>query len=264
MEDITDIQWGELGLIFLLMAIPLGTFWYYGTGQVKSTLTAILRMAVQLILVGLYLGFIFDLDAPWLNMLWVVVMVGVGGYTTVTRAGLVRKPFMLIPILLGLLISVALMDAYTFGFVIDLGSPFHARYFIPISGMMIGNSMRSSIIGLEVYYHKLGRERTLYRYAIANGATHNEALRPFMREALQRAFDPAIATMATVGIISLPGMMTGQILGGSDPMIAIKYQIVLMVIIFVSSVINVLVGIFLADRYIFDERPVMRRFVLRR
>lgn len=262
MKELVNIPWDRLSLIFLLMAIPLWAFWHYGTDQVRGTLIALGRMALQLVLVGVYLGFIFDLDRIWLNCLWVVIMIGVGGFTTVSRAGLVLRPFILVPVLFGLLISVIVVDLYAFGIVLSLDTPFHARYFIPITGMLIGNSMRSSIIGLEVYYHKLERERTLYRFALGAGATQNEALRPFMREALQRAFNPAIGTMATVGIISLPGMMTGQILGGSDPMIAIKYQIVLMVIIFVSSAINVLVGIFLANRYIFNERPVVKRRVL--
>ena len=75
---------------------------------------------------------------------------------------------------------------------------------------------------------------------------------PFKKEALKNAFNPVIASVAIVGLISLPGMMTGQILGGSSPVIAVKYQIMLMITIFSSSIISVVLSIYFADKYVFD------------
>jgi putative ABC transport system permease protein len=118
--------------------------------------------------------------------------------------------------------------------------------------MLLGNCIRTNIFGLSSYYNKLQKEQTLYKYALANGATKKEALFPYMRNSLKTSFAPTIATMAVVGLISLPGMMTGQILGGSSPTVAIKYQIMLMITIFVSSILAVVLTIFISNKFIFD------------
>ncbi len=251
MNDTVNIEWTALLSGYVLFTIPLAAFWYFSTGLIRDTVIAIVRMTVQLILVGLYLEFIFQLNNVWVNLLWVLVMIGIAGYTIVRRSDLDYKLY-LFPVMLGVAIGMIVVDAYFFGVVLPLESTFEARYFIPLSGMILGNSIRSSIIGLDAYYNRLQREKTLYRYALANGATRSEGLRPFMRDGLRKAFNPAIATMAMVGLISLPGMMTGQILGGTAPALAIKYQIMLMITIFVASVITVLLAVFISNRFLFN------------
>ena len=84
-----------------------------------------------------------------------------------------------------------------------------------------------------------------------------------MRDALKIAFNPTIATTAIMGLISLPGMMTGQILGGSDPGVAVKYQIMLMITIFSSSILNVVLTIFLSNRFAFDAYDNLRKDIFR-
>ena len=128
--------------------------------------------------------------------------------------------------------------------------------------MLLGNCIRSNILGLSSYYNKLQKEQTLYKYALANGATKKEALFPYMRNSLKTSFAPTIATMAVVGLISLPGMMTGQILGGSSPTVAIKYQIMLMITIFVSSIMTVVLTIFISNRFIFDSFHNLRTKII--
>lgn len=257
MQEVIDIDWLYLSTGYFLFLIPLLAFWYYSTGLVKDTVIAAFRMTVQLILVGLYLELLFHYDHPLINLGWVLIMIGVAGHTIVQRSGLNYRLY-LFPVIVGVAIGLLVVDLYFFGVVIRLESYLQARYFIPLTGMILGNSIRSSIIGLETYYQRLEREKSLYRFALGNGASKNEALSPFMKDALRRAFNPAIATMAMVGLISLPGMMTGQILGGSEPGVAIKYQIMLMITIFVASSITVLLTILLSDRAIFDRRGMLK------
>ena len=102
-------------------------------------------------------------------------------------------------------------------------------------------------------YRSLNRERQLYLYLLGNGASPSEALTPFMREALIKSFNPTIASMAVMGLIALPGTMTGQILGGSSPSVAIKYQIMLMITIFASSLISVLLTLWISRKKTFDK-----------
>ena len=130
---------------------------------------------------------------------------------------------------------------------------FTAQYFIPISGMILGNMLSANVIALNSFYGSLNRERQLYLYLLGNGASPSEALTPFMREALIKSFNPTIASMAVMGLIALPGTMTGQILGGSSPSVAIKYQIMLMITIFASSLISVLLTLWISRKKTFDK-----------
>lgn len=247
-----NIQWFDLLLGYLVLALPLLIFWYYETGLVKDSIIAIVRMTIQLILVGLYLEFIFRIDSKLLNIAWVIVMILVATYTVSSRSEL-NKKFFLLPVLIATLTTILLVDAYFLGLVIKLENSFTARYFIPITGMILGNILKSNIIALNSFYGQVQGNISYYRYALGNGATRREALKPFLRKALKQAFNPTIATMAVVGIISLPGMMTGQILGGSDPNLAVKYQIMIMITIFVTGTVSTWLTIKIANLFVFDD-----------
>jgi len=251
-KEVIDISWQMLTAGYLLMIIPLLIFNYYKTGLVKPTLWALLRMTIQLLLVGLYLEYIFKWDNPYINLLWVIIMTIVASYTVVKRTGMRLKLFFW-PSLLATLLSIVLIDYYFLGFIIGLKNILTARYFIPITGMLLGNSLKNVIIALDSYYRKIDDETTSYRWQLANGALQKEALLPFIALALKRAFNPLIATTAIMGLISLPGMMTGQILGGSDPMVAVKYQIMILVVIFASTSLNVWLTILFTNKLAFDK-----------
>ena len=257
----TDITWANLAVGYLLMLIPLGIFYYYQTGLVKTTLIAVVRMGVQLYLVGLYLQYIFDLNSAWINLAWVVVMIVVASVTEIRRTHLNIHLF-LWPIFLAMSISVFLIDIYFFKFVLKLDNLFDARYFIPITGMIIGNSMSSNIVAFNTYFHNLELSQTRYRFALANGATQSEALKSYIAEALRRAMTPSIASASIMGIISLPGMMTGQILGGANPATAIKYQIMVMICIIVCNVLTITLSIWLSNRFIFNSMGMLENNLL--
>lgn len=252
MGGANDISYLNLALGFLLMIIPILIFAYYKTGLVKDTVIAIIRMTVQLFLVGFYLKFVFEWDKWWLNLLWGFVMMVVASITIGRRSNM-KKSLFIVPIFLAILTSMIIVDGYFLGIVIKLDNVFAAMYFIPITGMILGNCLRSNVIALNSFYKSLNKDRTMYRFYIANGATREEALKPFMREALRISFNPTIANTAVIGLISLPGMMTGQLLGGSSPDIAIKYQIMLVITIFVASIITVFLTIKIVNLFVFDK-----------
>ncbi|MFP4448290.1 MAG: ABC transporter permease [Bacteroidales bacterium] len=262
MDKTLDISYLNMFLGFLLIIIPIIVFYVYRTGLVKDSLVAIARMTVQLILVGFYLEILFEYNNAWINSAWWIVMIFVASFTIIKRASLKRK-FFLVPLLISLSISLFLVDLYFIGVIIRLDFLFESRYFIPISGILLGNCLRTNILGLNTFYMKLSNEKNLHRFYLANGATKNEALRPFMRAALRTAFNPLIATIAIMGLISLPGMMTGQILGGASPNIAIKYQIMLMLTIFVSTILTVVMTILITNRFVFDEFGNLKENVIK-
>ena len=262
MDQTIDISYFNLFLGYLLLIVPVILFYIYRTGLVKDSLIAVGRMTVQLFLVGLYLEVLFEYNNAWINSAWWIIMVVVASFTIVRRASLKRKYF-LGPLLISLTISLLLIDVYFLGIIIRLDYLFDSRYFIPISGILLGNCLKTNVLGLSTFYQKINKENNLHRYYLANGATKNEALRPFMREALRTAFNPLIASITVIGLISLPGMMTGQILGGSSPNVAIKYQIMLMLTIFVSTVLTVVLSIMLSNRFVFDDFGNLKRGVLK-
>ena len=129
---------------------------------------------------------------------------------------------------------------------------FSARYFIPIFGILMGNMLSSNVIALNTYYSGLKREQQLYRYLLGNGATKAEAQAPFIRQAIIKSFSPLIANISVMGLVAFPGTMIGQILGGSSPNVAIKYQMMIMVITFTASMLSLMITISLASRKSFD------------
>lgn len=164
-----------------------------------------------------------------------------------------EKKIFILPVFLSISLSLIIVDTYFLGIVIKLENVFDAMYFIPITGMILGNCLRSNVIALNSFYKNINKERIMYRFLIGNGANRNEAIMPFMREALRLAFNPSIANTAVIGLISLPGMMTGQLLGGSSPDVAIKYQIMLVITIFVASLITVFLSIKIVNLFVFDK-----------
>ena len=251
METI-NIGYGHMALGFLLLIIPTYFLYRYRTGLVKDTLIAALRMTVQLFLIGFYLEYLFLWDKLWINLLWILLMIIIASSTALKRTHLpVRTLFMTVSV--AFLVSLLIIDFYFLGLVVRPEKIFTARYFIPISGMILGNMLSANVIALNSFYGSLNRERQLYLYLLGNGASPSEALTPFMREALIKSFNPTIASMAVMGLIALPGTMTGQILGGSSPSVAIKYQIMLMITIFASSLISVLLTLWISRKKTFDK-----------
>ncbi|MCB1321598.1 MAG: ABC transporter permease [Leptospiraceae bacterium] len=255
-----SIAWEHLAIGYLMLVIPVYYLFRHKTGLVGSALVSILRMTVQLILIGTYLKYLFDYDRAWINIGWVVVMAGVATASTIRRTEVSRRWFVL-PVFAGMLAGTLVTDWIFLRWVIDLQDPFGARYLIPISGMILGNNLSGSIIGLRTYTGGIQDHLVRYRHYLACGALPGEARSPFIREALKSTFQPTIATMATLGLVKLPGMMTGQILGGSAPIEAVQYQIMIMVSIFTSSMITLMITLLLANRFLFDSmaNPILER-----
>ncbi len=252
-----DISIASLCIGLLLFIIPIFIFYKVGARLIMSTITGAVRMVVQLFLIGLYLRYLFEWNSPTVNFLWVLVMAVVASFTASKRTRL-RKSVIVMPLCIGLLFTALLVGMYFLVPVLQMEHPFDARYFIPIMGILMGNMLGVNVMALNTYYDGLQREQQQYYYLLGNGATHAEAIRPFKSRAIEKAFAPTIANMAVMGIVALPGTMIGQILGGSLPGIAIKYQIMIVVITFVASILSLSMTLWLADRRSFDEYGRLR------
>lgn len=260
--DIINITWLQLGIGFLIMLLPAWILWKYQTGLNKKMLTASIRMVLQLLFVGYYLEYLFLYDNPWINAAWIFVMVVVADFATIDRSELKRKMSVLIPIFGATFLGIIIIDLFFLEAVIQLPKLLAAQYTIPITGMVLGNCLRSNVIGINAFYYSLDEHKERYQFFLACGATRQEALQPFISTALQKSANPTLASMATIGLVSLPGMMTGQILSGSSPLIAIKYQIMIMVAIFSGTILSVFLGILFTNYFVFKDTDMLDESIL--
>lgn len=253
-----DLSVFSLIFMYALLLLPLVIFLHLRLGLVRQTLISVLRMSIQLLLVGIYLKYIFAFNHAWLSLLWVAVMMVVANFSILNKAGMRRAPLFMRS-LAGVAGSTLLVSGW-FILAAIRPQPLHdARYLIPITGMVLGNCLRGNVLSMERFYSGIRKNENEFTTYLLLGATLNEAVRPYLRDAVRAAVNPSIATMATMGIVSLPGMMTGQILGGALPLTAIKYQIGIMICIFTSSVLSAVVNIRLSMPGTFDDHQRLRQ-----
>ncbi|MCK8047039.1 ABC transporter permease [Shewanella sp. 1CM18E] len=242
-----DIGWLQLGLFMLVLLVPLAIGRYFQLGLNRDMLSAVFRMTVQLILVGLYLQYLFVLDSIWVNFAWLFVMLLVGSSSIISKAKLPKR-VLYQPVFLGLVLGLFPVLWLMIVFLLSPEPIYTAQYLIPTAGMLLGNCLSGNIVALQRLFGAFSDRKAEYQGALALGASPRQASLPFVQTAMQQSFAPILATMATTGLVTLPGMMTGQILGGVDPLIAIKYQIVILVAIFVTLSVSVSVTLLLCVR----------------
>lgn len=262
MNHAPDLSVLSLVAAFALLGIPVAFSLFFRLGIVRQALVASARMGVQLLFAGLYLTWLFKFDQPLVNIAWLLVMILVAALTSVQNSRL-RAREILLPVTLSTFATTIGIVAYFNVAVVRLEDIFAARYLIVIGGMLLGNSLTGNIICLTHYYSSLRDREERYLLWLGNGAAQRDALRPFFREAMKRALEPTLASMATIGIVALPGMMTGQMLGGSPPMMAIKYQIAIMLAILATVTLGCALALLLSTRTAFDAYGVLRREIFR-
>jgi putative ABC transport system permease protein len=255
-----DITIVSLFLCSLLLLIPLAVSLIFRLQIIRSTLWSVLRMAVQLVLIGIFLKYLFQFNNGILNVSWLIIMIFVATVNVINKTDL-KFRFFVLPTLVSFVIATLFVVLYFTVVVLGLENIIDARYFVVIGGMLLGNSLRGDIIGIGNFYRAVKRNENRYLYHLACGATAMEALAPYFKESLVSALKPTIATMATMGIVFLPGMMTGQILGGVSPLLAIKYQIAIMIAIYVSTTIAINLTILFTIRACFNEYGIIKKAI---
>lgn len=239
-----DISVINLSLSLLFLLIPLLIFWNFKVKASKKLIIAVIRMFAQLFMVGLYLEFIFNLNNIYLNFAYLLVMIsiaviGIGNSFSVKKSlkELFRTVFPAV------LIPFSVNIAFFTLIIIGKNSLFSSKYVIPLGGMLLGNTMNANIIAINNFNERLKNDYKTFLAYLSWGAKPKEALTPFLAESLHLSIKPIIANIANIGLVTLPGMMTGQILGGSSPIVAIKYQITVMLAIFSTMCFSVFLSL---------------------
>jgi putative ABC transport system permease protein len=209
-------------------------------GQVRPMAIAIARMVVQLWLLGLVLGAVFRAENPWLVMATASVMLAVASHTVGARQGKSRwliRGEALVSMALGIVVPMGVSVTIA----LHLQPWYRPETFIPLLGMILGNSVTSVSVAAERLASELTADRDLVEVRLALGATARQAAMPALRSAVRTGLTPIINNMAIVGVVSIPGMMSGQLLAGSDLAQAIRYQIMIYLAIAATATISTLI-----------------------
>ncbi|SFD13650.1 ABC transporter permease [Pseudoalteromonas denitrificans] len=257
MQQSVDISWWQLAFFMLILSVPFMINRFLNLGLAQEFAISIARMTAQLLLVGLYLEYLFTLNNVFINTIWLLVMLLIGASAILSSTKLTKKHLYL-PVLTGLSLSL-LPILFILLFLLLQPAPFYsAQYLIPISGMLLGNSLSGNIVALQGLFSAFDDKKSEYETALSLGARPLQAAFPFMQAAFKKALAPILASMTTTGIVTLPGMMTGQILGGINPMTAIKYQLIIIVAIFVMLNVSVATSLYLTLRTVLSHTGLIK------
>jgi putative ABC transport system permease protein len=251
MNETLAIPIPALFLFSVMLLFPVAIFRHLRLRLTRDLVISMLRMSVQLGLVAVYLEWVFRLDMLALNVAWVLIMIFVATGSILRQGGLSWRRCLRAVLPAHLLTS--LLTLLGFLLVFDLATLTSARYLVPLMGMVLGNILRSNVVALDRFFSELRANQDMHVQYLILGASESEAVRPFLRNALRAAVGPQLGTVATMGIVSLPGMMTGQILGGSSPAVAIGYQIMIMISIFTAATVSVFLAVHFARKAAFDR-----------
>ena len=244
----------------------LGIMIFFGTRILKignhiQYLVALLRMTVQLAMAGFLLRFIFKLNTLGVVMLVYFVMSIFASHTVMTRVNAKIKNLFLklfIPISISGILSLLFFQF----FLSKTGLWYEARYFIPLSGMFLGNSMNACAICIDRFVSEIKNNINKIEVLISLGANPFEAIQKPFRKAIYAASIPIITNMSGIGVVFLPGLMTGQILSGADPVVSVKYQISVMVLILLSLTVASVSVLFFSYKDFFNKEGLLDKQIL--
>ncbi|MDQ0227520.1 ABC transporter permease [Metabacillus niabensis] len=251
---IKDIEFWRLAVGYVFILLLIGFVKWRGLKREIQIMVSTARMTLQLILVGYILTYIFENPNPFLILLIVLLMLSFAIYNTFKQVGRPlnkkMKQIIAISITSGSIITLAY-----FNFVVIHFEPWYQpQYLIPIAGMIIGNSMTGITLGVKHLIDGVQREKQLIEGALMLGAKPEVATKSIVNSAFESAILPTINNMVGMGIVFLPGMMTGQILAGISPLIAVEYQVAVLLGISGSVALTMVIFTQFGYRTFFNQR----------
>lgn len=253
MNGVIDLGIVQMISVYLFVVILLIIVRKRGISREKEILISSIRMTIQLIITGYVLVYLFENSNPIYTILVLIAMEVFSIHNIFKRSKLKLskklKKIIALSMTLGTLTSL-----FYFLFVVVRISPwYNPQYFIPIAGMLIGNSMTGITLGVNRLVDGMTSQKALVEAALMLGATPKVAAKSIVNAAFDSAILPTINSMVGMGIVFLPGMMTGQILSGTAPTTAIEYQIAIMLGILGSVSLTVILFVQLGYKTFFNK-----------
>lgn len=249
----------ELGIAaVLVLALAISSI-LLGLGVGRQIIIAALRTTIQLLLIGFILKFLFEnIHLGWMSFM-AMVMLAAAGYEVMQRQhfrfrgiwGYGMGTFSMF---------LSSFSLALFSLVVIIGNDpwYQPQYAIPLLGMMLGNTMSGIALGLDRLTQTARQQRAAIEARLMLGHSWSQSISVIRRDSMRVGMIPMINAMAAAGLVSLPGMMTGQILAGSPPLEAVKYQILIMFLITVGTGFGTMVAVWLGARRLFDARARLR------
>jgi len=248
--DPINISWWQLALTLAFVLIAGISSIVWSLGLLKDLAVGTVRTFAQLFLLGYILTFIFDLKLPWLVAAAFLAMIF---FAAMTIKGRVREKRVSVfsPIFMSMLVSYSVVSYVVTGVIVGADPWWQPQYFLPLAGMIVGNSMNAISIALDRLFGDLRSRRNEVEMKLGLGADFREASQDILRDAMRAGMIPSMNALMAVGIVFIPGMMSGQIMAGTDPLVSIRYQIVVMLMLVASTALGSLATILLVRRKCF-------------
>ena len=254
--SLTPLDLGIASTLVLLLSL---LSFRLSLGISRRLIFAALRTTAQLLLIGLVLKLLFaNVHLGWVVLMSTVMLLAAG------RIVMERQERRFIGWwgygvgTLSMFLSSFAVTLITLLVIIQPDPWYQPQYAIPLLGMMLGNTMNGVALGLERLSSSVHQQRRVIEARLIQGHTWCEAISEIRREAMRVGMVPMLNAMAAAGVVSLPGMMTGQILAGAEPMEAVKYQILIMFLIASGTGFGTMGAVHVGARRLFDERERLR------
>jgi putative ABC transport system permease protein len=246
---VKDISYVALLAAFLFMTVPLGLSYKQQLGISKDIIIASIRAFAQLLAIGYIITFVFSIKTPFIFTLLILGMIIIAARTCAKRGNAFHHSFWIAfaAIVIAEIVSVAIWVLFD---IVD----YEAQYILPMSGMIIGSSMVAVSLTFDRLYREFDSTKELIMGKLALGATNRQASQELIEATVKAALIPNVEAMKTIGLVQLPGMMTGAIIAGASPVIAVKYQLVILLTAFGNAAITAIMISFLTYPSFFKQR----------
>lgn len=255
MSEVISLSIGRFALIYLLLIIVLAVMRRCKINQTKLLFIASMRMTVQLVIAGLILTHMLENPHPIFTTIYLILMTAFAIYMVLQRNKTINSKFKLI---VGISLSACGLAVICFFIVVIVGVDiFNPQYTIPIGGMIMGNALNGVSLGLKTFNESVRSQKARIDTLLVMGVRPKRILSPFVNQSIETALLPTLNSMLGMGIISLPGMMTGQILSGTLPTTAILYQIAIIVAGCTVVCMAVFLSLVFGSRTLYNTRGQM-------
>lgn len=237
MQGLIELDLWDLALALGMMAVAIGLSAWERLGLEWTLALATCRTLLQLLVVGYILAFVFALNNPWAVLAILLVMLTIAAIVARNRIG--KKIPQVLPLVWGsIFISTVLTLSYTTILVIQPPNWYEPQYLIPLAGIVLGNSMNGAAIAGERLASIINSSQLEIETHLSLGATPQQAVSQYRKDAIKAGLIPTINSMMVVGIVTLPGIITGQLLSGIDPLAAASYQILIMFMLAFTNIVT--------------------------
>ncbi|MDJ0595574.1 MAG: iron export ABC transporter permease subunit FetB [Pleurocapsa sp. MO_226.B13] len=237
MNDLISLDTVDLVLCLGMIGIAIALSLWQKLGLEKQLAYGAVRSLMQLIAIGYILDIVFALDNWWSVLAILGIMITIA--SIVTRNRIDKKLEKLLPTVV---LSLVASSAFTLGYVILLiiqpKQWYEPQYLIPLAGMLFGNAMNSASLAGDRLLSSINQNRLEIETHLCLGATPQQAIASYKKEAIRTGLIPVLNNMVVMGLVSLPGMFTGQVLAGSEPLDAASYQILILFAIVLTNAIS--------------------------